>query len=100
MCDSEIRNSFLVVMIVHEEGHLHRYVVAGLDASAGVSDVLLELLQTVQHRPTQQLSSSGCSSDASFTWNRPQLLHTGTQPGQVTTDLLQIQREEDKEIKV
>lgn len=74
--------------------HLHRCVVAGLVASTGVSDVLLKLLQTVEHSLPQQLASSGCPSDATFTWNRPQLLHTGTQPGQVTTNLLKIGREE------
>jgi len=71
---------------------LHRYIVAGLAASAGMSDVLFKLLQTVQHCLTQQLASSGCSSDAAFTWKSPQLLHAGAQAGQVATDLLKVQR--------
>ena len=61
--------------------------IAGLAASR-VSHVLFKLLQTVQHGLLQQISSSGCSDDAAFTWNRPQLLNAGMQPGQVTTDLL------------
>lgn len=62
-----------------------------------MSDVLLKLLQTVQHCLTQQLASSGCSSDTTFPRNRPQLLHAGTQSGQVTTNLLKIA---EKGIKV
>lgn len=77
--------------------HLHRRVVAGLVASTGVSDVLFKLLQTVQHCLSQQFASSGCSSDTTFTWNRPQLLDTGTQPGEVTMNLLKIVT--DREVK-
>ncbi len=84
-------NSFLVVR-GSVYAHLHRRVAAGLVASTGMSDVLFILLQTVQHCLSQQLASSGCSSDTTVTWNRPQLLHTGTQPSQVTTNLLKIER--------
>ena len=72
--------------------HLHRHVVAGLAASTGVSDVLLELLQTVQHRLSQQLAPSSRSSGTTFTWNGPQVLDTGVQPGQVTTDVLELKQ--------
>lgn len=74
--------------------HLQRYVVAGLVGSAGMSDILFKLLQTVQHCLSQQLASSGCSSDTAFTRNRPQLFNTGTQPSEVTTNLLEVDREE------
>lgn len=74
------------------DAYLHICVVAGLVACTGMSDVLFKLLQTVQHCLSQQLTSSGCSSDTAFTCNRPQLLNTGMQPGQVTTNLLKIER--------
>ena len=81
--------------------HLHRCVVAGLVASTGVSDVLFKLLQAVQHCLSQQLASSGCSSDTTLTWNRPQLLDTGTQPRQVTTNLLKTDTDrKEKGLKV
>lgn len=74
--------------------HLQRYVAAGLTAYAGMSDVLFKLLQTVQHCLSQQFVSSGRSSDTTFVRNRPQLLHAGTQPCEVTTNLLEIYIEE------
>lgn len=74
--------------------HLHRcvVVVVCLVSTADVPAVLFELLQTVQHCLSEQLASSGCSPNTAFTWNRPQLLHTGVQPGQVTTNLLKTEK--------
>lgn len=57
-----------------------------------MSDELIKLLQTVQHRLAQQLASSGHSFDTTFTRESPQLLDAGAQPGQVTTDLLKEER--------
>ena len=54
--------------------HLHRHVVAGLAASTGVSDVLLELLQAVQHGLPEQLGRLARPSDAALVWDGPQLL--------------------------